>query len=202
MANPIADEVGSVEAVLAAATAPLGGSATGDLSVQMERLTTQLQQLQTVNQAALESTRTNTQAVQATTTSSKSSGSSGSSIANTVLSVLGTGLGLSPLISGIVHLFGGGGGGSSEPPPLVKFALPSSQSVNAGVSSGAPGQAFSVDYAQGGLPRPVANSAPNITVQVQAMDSRSFLDHSNDIALAVRQAMLESSVLNDVVREA
>jgi hypothetical protein len=34
------------------------------------------------------------------------------------------------------------------------------------------------------------------------MDSRSFFDHSNDIALAVRQAMLESSVLNDVVREA
>jgi hypothetical protein len=34
------------------------------------------------------------------------------------------------------------------------------------------------------------------------MDSRSFLDHSGDIAMAVRQAMLESSVLNDVVREA
>ena len=32
-----------------------------------------------------------------------------------------------------------------------------------------------------------------ITVQVQAMDSQSFLDHSNDIALAVRQAMLEST---------
>jgi hypothetical protein len=34
------------------------------------------------------------------------------------------------------------------------------------------------------------------------MDSRSFLDHSNEIALAVRHAMLESDVLNDVVREA
>jgi hypothetical protein len=39
-------------------------------------------------------------------------------------------------------------------------------------------------------------------VQVQAMDSQSFLDHSSDIAQAVRQAMLQSSVLNDVVREA
>jgi hypothetical protein len=39
-------------------------------------------------------------------------------------------------------------------------------------------------------------------VQVQAMDSQSFLDHSGDIAMAVRQAMLQSSVLNDVVREA
>jgi len=175
----------------------------------MERLTTQLQQLQTVNQAAMESTRTNTQVVEATTastTNSKSNGESsvGRSIGNTILSVLGTGLGMSPLISGIVHLFGGAGGGSSEPPPLVKYSLPSSQSVNAGVSSTLPGQAFAVDSALGGLPRPVTNtvSAPQITVQVQAMDSRSFLDHSNDIALAVRQAMLESSVLNDVVREA
>ena len=38
-------------------------------------------------------------------------------------------------------------------------------------------------------------------VQVQAMDSQSFLDHSDDIAQAVRQAMLQSSVLNDVIRE-
>ena len=49
--------------------------------------------------------------------------------------------------------------------------------------------------------RPVSTAAPSqITVQVQAMDSQSFLDHSSDIALAVRQAMLQSSVLNDVIR--
>jgi hypothetical protein len=65
-----------------------------------------------------------------------------------------------------------------------------------------------VDHPQAELPRaaPAAGqaSAPpaQITVQVQAMDSQSFLDHSADIAMAVRQAMLESSVLNDVVREA
>lgn len=211
MANPIAGgTTGSVEAVLAAAAAPLGKSTTSDLTSQLDRLTTQLQQLQTVNQAALESTRTNTQAVQATstaTTSSKSNESTGRSIGNTVLSVLGTGLGLSPLISGMLHLFGGGDDSPSEPPPLVKFALPAARSVNAGVSSGVPGQAFAVDYAQGGLPRPITaeasqNAPTQVTVQVQAMDSRSFLDHSHDIALAVRQAMLESSVLNDVVREA
>jgi hypothetical protein len=91
---------------------------------------------------------------------------------------------------------------------LVKFALPDSVNVNAGVSSAFNG-AFAVDAAQGNLPRAVVQppssssvGAPQITVQVQAMDSRSFLDHSNDIALAVRQAMLESNVLNDVVREA
>jgi hypothetical protein len=43
--------------------------------------------------------------------------------------------------------------------------------------------------------------APQITVQVQAMDSRSFLDHSEDIARAVREAMLNSHGINDVITE-
>jgi hypothetical protein len=71
--------------------------------------------------------------------------------------------------------------------------------VNAGVGSAGPG-AFAVDPADGGLPRP-APASTQITVHVQAMDSKSFLDHSNDIAMAVRQAMLESTALNDVIRE-
>jgi hypothetical protein len=44
-------------------------------------------------------------------------------------------------------------------------------------------------------------AATQITVQVQAMDSRSFLDHSEDIAQAVRQAMLNSHGINDVITE-
>jgi hypothetical protein len=167
----------------------------------MERLASQLSSLQSVNQAAVESMRTNTQAVQSTASSSTGSGRA---VGGTILSALGTGLGLSPLLSGVLKLFGGGGGGSTEPSPLVKFELPAARNVNAGISDAVPGAAFAVDYAQGSAPRAVTNSvaASQITVQVQAMDSRSFLDHSNDIALAVRQAMLESSVLNDVVREA
>ena len=49
--------------------------------------------------------------------------------------------------------------------------------------------------------RRARGGSTQITVQVQAMDSQSFLDHSDDIAQAVRQAMLQSSVLNDVIRE-
>ena len=65
------------------------------------------------------------------------------------------------------------------------------------------GGAYGVDSGQGGAPRAMTNSsaAAQITVQVQAMDSSSFLDHSQDIALAVRQAMLQSTVLNDVIRD-
>jgi hypothetical protein len=199
MANPVT----SVDQVLSAAAQQVGGSSAGELAAEMQRLTAQLRQLQTVSQSAAESTRTNTQAVQASTQSSSTeTKSSGSSVAATVLSAVGTGLGLSPLISGVLRLFGGGGG-ETAPPPLVKFGLPDSVNVNAGVSSAFNG-AVAVDSAQGNLPRAVAQAQPipQITVQVQAMDSRSFLDHSNDIALAVRQAMLESNVLNDVVREA
>jgi hypothetical protein len=43
--------------------------------------------------------------------------------------------------------------------------------------------------------------APQITVNVQAMDARSFLDRSGDIAAAVREAMLNLNSINDVVNE-
>jgi hypothetical protein len=74
--------------------------------------------------------------------------------------------------------------------------------VNATAGIGAPGGgAFAVNQASGGLPAPVPSATQaQITVQVQAMDSQSFLDHSNDIAQAVRQAMLTSTTLNDVIR--
>jgi hypothetical protein len=39
----------------------------------------------------------------------------------------------------------------------------------------------------------------NILVQVQAMDTQSFMDHSQEIAQAVRQAMLNLNSLNDVI---
>jgi len=36
---------------------------------------------------------------------------------------------------------------------------------------------------------------------VQAMDARSFLDHSSEIAAAVRTAMLNLNSINDVVND-
>jgi predicted nucleotide-binding protein len=64
-----------------------------------------------------------------------------------------------------------------------------------------------VDYNQSGDPRAINGSAsssqpsPQITIQVQAMDSRSFIDHSQDIAKAVREAMLNMHSLNDVISD-
>jgi hypothetical protein len=186
----------TIQDVLNNATAPLRAVGVADaLAEQMARLTNQLQQLQGASQAAGESTKGNTLALASSTTSKIDVARA--SLTNPVLSSVGLGLGLSPLITGIARLFGGGGG-SEEIPPLVKFGLPDPVHLNAGVSDGIPGP-FVVDSGQGGLPRAVT-APPQITVQVQAMDSRSFLDHSGEIAMAVRQAMLESSVLNDVIR--
>jgi hypothetical protein len=90
---------------------------------------------------------------------------------------------------------------------LVKYAMPPSIAFQ-GANTDA-GVAFA-DYDQTGMPRSYGTpaptgsapqSAPQITVNVQAMDARSFLDRSSDIAAAVREAMLNMNSLNDVVSE-
>lgn len=48
---------------------------------------------------------------------------------------------------------------------------------------------------------PLRVGYPQVTVQVQAMDSRSFLEHSDEIARAVREAILNSHAINDAVQE-
>jgi hypothetical protein len=69
-----------------------------------------------------------------------------------------------------------------------------------GYSTGAPVTADSSDAAR--LPEPSGGpAAPQITVNVQAMDAQSFMDYSSQIAQAVRGAMLNLSSLNDVVNE-
>ena len=173
-----------------------GSNAAGDPMLQVAQ---HLQKLYSTNETLIEATKASTQAVK------QSGGTAGGesvlgTIGKSLQSVFGSGLGLSPLISGIASLFGGGGE-TSELAPVVKFALPPSVQAQAGILESSPTASFGVDYGQGGVVRP-ATQAPQITVQVQAMDSQSFLDRSHDIALAVRRAMLESSVLSDVIREA
>lgn len=184
-----------------------GAGQSSALTQQLTSLTQQIQQLQTVNQTQIDSIEANTQAVAQNSSAKGGGGSTASSIGSTIESVLGFGLGLSPLISGLVSLFGGGG--SSAPAPLVPYVAPLPVNATAGISGSTAG-AFGVDTADGGLPRPAPASTAGtssssggttqITVNVQAMDSQSFLDHSDDIAQAVRQAMLQSTTLNDVIR--
>jgi hypothetical protein len=119
-------------------------------------------------------------------------------IASTVLE---GGLGIVPLISGLAGLFGGGD--EEAPPALEKYTLPSAISFQ---SAELQGGLVASDFDQTGAarpyaPAPAAQAAPQITVNVQAMDARSFMDYSGEIAQAVRGAMLNLSTLNDVVND-
>jgi hypothetical protein len=126
----------------------------------------------------------------------------GPSTAETIGKTAGMVTGLGPLVTGLMKLFGSSGEVQS-PAPLVPFLPPASVSVEAGLS--ADRQFTAISYGQNGIARPQAptpgTSAPQVNITVQAMDSRSFLDHSEDIARAVRDAMLHSHSLNDVVAE-
>ena len=158
--------------------------------------------------------------------SGESSGGTGSTILSVAETVLGSGLGLVPLVGELFALFGGGG--ASAPPVLEKYAMPESQSFE-GADTG--GGINAADYDDMGRPRMYSGTpngtrmpggreavsaaaagagagastgtagAPQIQVNVQTMDAQSFLDHSSDIAEAVRQAMLNLSSLNDVVSD-
>ena len=136
----------------------------------------------------------------ASAVSAASGQSNGSGAAEIALSVVKSGLGVVPLIGALFGLFGGGD--EEKPVPLIKYALPNRREFH--VAATASGFA-EVDYDETGLPRayePRASEAsPAITVNVQAMDARSFLDRSSDIAAAVREAMLNLNSINDVVTD-
>ena len=167
---------------------------------QLTSISEQLQALQAINEELM---RQSVAAEGASaSTGDSGAGSTASSVLDALGSVLGGGLGLSSTISGLTSLLGGGDS-ASAPPALTPYVQPLPIHLEAGFSDAGGGSAFGVDTAQGGAPRAVTGvAAPaQITIQVQALDSQSFLDHSNDIAMAVRQAMLETTVLNDVIRE-
>ena len=138
----------------------------------------------------------------------KQSTEDGGGVAKTLESIASTvftsGFGLVSLVGGLFGLFGGGD--QEQPPPLVKYALPQSIDYQAAETANGIGD---VDYDQSGLPRAISSggtqsdgtAAQTITVNVQALDARSFLDRSNDIAAAVRDAMLNLNSINDVVND-
>lgn len=184
-----------------------------DIAASLSDTVSQIGQLQGSNEAPPAESGGGTSSSSASTASS--GGSTAESIASTVLE---SGLGMVPLIVGLLGLFEGGG---TPAPTLEKYAMPERQYFE-GADIG--GDMSDADYDQMGMPRtysatPDGTSAPTsgtaapsssgsgtsgagaaqITVNVQAMDSQSFLDHSNDIAQAVRAAMLNSNSINDVV---
>ena len=162
--------------------------------------------------------------------SSGSTTNTGSSTASKVESAVTTYLDGGGIVSLIPKLIGLFSRGSSTPPVLEKYAMPSSISfesadTGSGLSAsdfdqmGAPrSYSSAVDTAEAAGGGTAANSsvggqgggtsgsggtapAPQISVTVQTMDAQSFLDNSEQIARAVRGAMLNLGSINDVVNE-
>jgi hypothetical protein len=175
------------------------GSGSSEVSDQLASLAAQITGLTSAQQEATSALQDNTQAVTQNTSAKSGSGSTAGTVEGAVSSVWGGGLSsLSPLIGGLLSLFGGGGGQTLATP--WPYMLPWPVQSEAGVTASAPGQVTPVSYGSTGQPR-AASSAPQVTIQVNALDSQSFLDHSDDIAMAVKQAILNSSSLNDVIAE-
>jgi hypothetical protein len=206
----------------------IGVSVTGtgnDLSSSLSQAGQQIAQLQAsyAQQAAL--IAANTEAILSNT--SAQNGHSVADTAGKVASGLfgGTFGLLSPLISGIAGLFSG----NSAPAPLPVYTPPAPVAVDATLRSAVPGaQTANLSTPAGSLAggstqksavsnvvveapgsQPPANRSASvpaqaaavsqITINVNAMDSQSFMDRSADIASAVREAMLNLHPINDVV---
>ena len=195
------DAGSQIQSQLQVLTGSVSGGPGSDVAEQVATLSKHLNDLKLAQQVSLDSLNRNTQAlVQNTVT--KASGSSSSSTAGGLLSqIIGSTFAFSPIVKGLFRLFEGGGS-SQTAQPLVPFTLPPSIQYQGAYSSTNRGQVTGVDYGQNGIPK-VSSAVPatNIQIQVNAMDSRSFLDHSADIAAAVREAMLHSNSLNDVIAD-
>lgn len=175
------------------------GGPASDVGEQVSSLSKQLNDLRAVQQTQVDTLNENTRALVQSTVA-KATGTSGSSTTSLISSIFGSAFGLSPILEGLLGLFSGGT--SQTVQPLVPFALPASVQYSGGYTPSNGGQVVPVSYGQNGGPSAAASTSnTNVQIQVNAMDSRSFLDHSDDIARAVRQAMLNSSSLNDVIAD-
>lgn len=133
-------------------------------------------------------------------TTGSGGGTSAWDVVSPILSTIGRGI---PLVSGLLSLFAGGDSQQTVE-PLVKYSLPPSIQLNAGLFDR--GRTIdTVDYFDNGAPRATnsavtqTGSGSQVVVQVHAIDSQSFLDHSDEIADAVRTAILNSHPLADVI---
>jgi hypothetical protein len=99
---------------------------------------------------------------------------------------------LGSVISGFVSLFGGG---KSAPPPLVQFQEPAAQDLISYVVSK---NQSSVSAASSRTA--VSNSGTTNTTGAQ-QTTATYQYQSTQIAQAVKQALLNSNSLNDVIAE-
>src|SRR5438132_394728 len=114
--------------------APVAGDSFSSAVTEASR---QINTLTSIDQKLVETVLANTQAVIQGSTAQTSGRSVAGTIGSVASSVFGSGLGLVPLVSSLVGLFGGG---KSEPPPLLQqYVAPPSLQLDVGDASGASG---------------------------------------------------------------
>jgi len=184
--------------VEASSTAESAGTGSTSLPEATAALTEAVDQERSITQLQTATAEQNASTINSSSQPNSGNSSALDTIGSVAASVFEDSTGLGPLISGLASLFGGGGG-SSTPPALNEYTAPESMQFEGDVYR----SANTTDWGGSGGTQsgsPLSTGA-QITVQVNAMDSQSFLDHSQDIANAVRQAMLNSNSLNDVVSD-
>jgi len=184
-------------------------SGSGDLATSLSQAGQQIAQLQSAYQQQANLIRENTQALQSNT--STKSGSAGSVLSGVASNLFGGALGfLSPIISGIASLFGDSSASQplpiyTPPPPVSISGVLQATPVPSQTSNASAASAAGTGSMAAPTPAPSSGSqtnySPQITVNVSAMDSQSFMDRSNDIASAVREAMLNMHPINNVVAD-
>lgn len=165
----------------------------------------QLEQLVRGLQNQVEASRENSEALRSSTGARAAEGAArtAGAVAQQSASLLGGALGLSPLLGGLLKLFGLRSSEAGPPPAPVTFSLPAPIRADLGLVQGGT-QVVESGWGEDGLNRAVRSSpgpAPSITVNVNALDARSILERSDDIAAAVRSAVLQSHSLNDVLND-
>lgn len=188
---------GSASSVAVAGTGGSSTDQTQEFTEQISSLATQITNLASVEQTQVSAMQDNTQALTQNTASKSGVGSSVGDTAGGIAStLLGGGSILSPIVSGLLSAFGS----TSPVVAPTGFTLPGPVQYESGITGTS--QVSPVTFGQGGQPRAQAPAAaPQINIQVSAMDSQSFLDRSDDIAAAVKTALLNSHSLSDVISD-
>jgi len=196
----------TVVEVLATVSREIAAPSSQGFGESVSQLVLELEQLRTVSQGQADAVTENTEAVIQNTVAQVTSGreSAAAKVGKAAKTIFGSALGLSPLVTGLVRLFAGGEG--ETPPPLVSYSRPPAIYFEGAVVRSPSPSGYRVEREWEERPEPVFEREPrregvNVNIQVQAIDSRSFLDHSEEIARAVREAMLNSHSLNDVVSD-
>lgn len=165
--------------------------------------TKNLTAMQSAQQQLLAATGQNTTALLSNTATKSTSSSSTSATASSLMGIFDGGSILAPLITGLLGLFGP----STTTTGPTPYIAPPPLNVGSQIGSNPTGTqgpgailtpAPASSTAAAAAPAPVTN---HFNLTVQALDSQSIVDHSNEIADAVQKALLNSHSLNDTISQ-